>query len=94
MVYTSQAIKISISETTFFTPFFAPFAKFLLNVKFRGCGRLNLNIELLQTKCTDFRFYLTKVKIHNTCHVSVSLWMRSFQINSGKMKSDVINITA
>ena len=73
MVYTSQAIKLSVSETSFFHPFFfAAVAKILVVRKIKGWGRLNLNIELPQTKCSDFRFNLTKVKIHNTCHVIVS----------------------
>ena len=61
-------------------------------MKFRWWGRLNLNIELLQTKCSDLRFNLTIVKIHNTCHVIVSpVCVCSFQIYSGLMKLDVIN---
>ena len=55
-----------------------------------------MNIELLQTKCSDFRFNFTKVKIHNTCPVMslFPLWMCSFQIYSGLMKLDVTNKTA
>ena len=34
--------------------------------------RASPNIELLQNKCSDFRFNLPKVKIHNTCYVSIS----------------------
>ena len=34
-------------------------------------ARLNLNIALIQTKCSGFRFNLTKVNIHNTYHVIV-----------------------
>ena len=58
MVYTSQAIKNDQSVK-------------LQSVKFRGWGRLNLNMELLQTKSSDFKFNLTNVMIHNTCHVIV-----------------------
>ena len=52
-----------------------------------------MNIELLQTKCSDFRFNLTKVKIHNTCSCRVifPLWVCSFEIYSGLMKLDVTN---
>ena len=41
------------------------------DVRLSPWGRLKLNIELLQTNCSDFRFNLTKVTIHNTCHVIV-----------------------
>ena len=34
--------------------------------------RLNLNIELLQTKCSDFMFNLPKAYIDNACYISVS----------------------
>ena len=34
-------------------------------------GTLNLNIELLQKKCSDFRFNLPKVQTHNTYYVGV-----------------------
>ena len=33
---------------------------------------MNFNIELLQTKCSDFRFNLLIVKKYNTCYVSFS----------------------
>ena len=33
---------------------------------------MNLNLELLQTNCSDFSLNLPKVKIHNTCYVAVS----------------------
>ena len=33
---------------------------------------MNLNIELLQTKCSDFMFNLPKVYIENACYISVS----------------------
>ena len=50
-----------------------------------GRGRLNLNIEPLQTKCPDSRLNLPKVNIHNTCYVSVSsadvLFSNLFRLN-------------
>ena len=52
---------------------------------------MNLNIELLQTKCSDFRFNLTKENIHNTCHVIDSPVVCSFQIYSGLIKLDMMN---
>ena len=46
---------------------------------------MNLNIEIPQTKCSDFRFNLTKVKINNTYHVIVSpivvFFSNSFRFN-------------
>ena len=63
---------MSVSETSFVVPFFAAFVKFKLSVKFRGCGRFNLNNELLPTKCFDFMFKLPKVKIDNANYVSIS----------------------
>ena len=33
---------------------------------------LNLNIELLQTKCSDFMFNLPKVYMDNACYINVS----------------------
>ena len=73
------------------TAFFAAFAKILvkLSVKFRGWDGLNLIINLLQTKCSDFRFNLTK---QNTQYMSCQCC--SFQIDSDLMKLDVINKTA
>ena len=37
-------------------------------------GRLNLNIEILQTKCSDFMFNLPKVYMYmdNACYINVS----------------------
>ena len=95
MVYTSKAIKLSVSETSFFHPIFSHLLrKILLSVKFRGWGRLNLNIEFLQTKFSNFRFNWKKGKIHNTCHVIVSTAGVFFQIYSGLIKLDVIYKTA
>ena len=37
-----------------------------------GWGRLNSNIELLQTKCSDFMFDLPKVYMDNACYINVS----------------------
>ena len=53
-----------------------------------------MNIELLQTKCCDFRFNLTKVKLQNTCHVIVSPVDVLFSNYLGLMKFDVIKKTA
>ena len=33
---------------------------------------MNLNIELLQTKCSDFMFNLPKVYMDNACYINVS----------------------
>ena len=73
MVYTNQAIKISISETSFFSlHFLQPWRKFQLLLNFRVWGRLNFNSELLPTRCSDFILNLSKVTIDDTCYVSVS----------------------
>ena len=73
MVYTSQAIKIISQGNFIFSPHFSqPLRKFQLSVKFRGWGKLNLNIELLQRKWSDFQFNLTKENIHNRFHIIVS----------------------
>ena len=42
---------------------------------------MHLNIELLQMKCSDFRFNSTKVKIHNTCCIIVSSVGVLFKVN-------------
>ena len=52
-----------------------------------------MNFELRQMKCSDFRFNLKKVNIHNPCHIIVSPVVCSFQIYSGLMKLDAINKT-
>ena len=72
MVYTNQAIRISVSETSFLHPIFAAFVKKKLSVKFRGWGRLNFNSHLLQIKYSDFVFNLLKACIDNVFYVSVS----------------------
>ena len=54
---------------------------------------MNFNIELLQMKCSDFRFNLLIVKKYNTCYVSFSSVGFPFQIYSGLMKWDVIKKT-
>ena len=72
MAYTKQAIKISVNETSFFTPFFAAFAEILIVSKIRGWGRLIFNSQLLPIKYSDFVFNLLKVFIDNVFYVSVS----------------------
>ena len=71
MVYTNQAIKISVSETSFFQPIFAAFAK-ILSGKFKVWGRLNLNSQLLRIKYSDFVLNLLKVCKDNVFYVSIS----------------------
>ena len=41
-------------------------------MKFSGWGILNLNIELLPAKFSDFMFFLPKVYIDNACYICVS----------------------
>ena len=73
MVYTNQAIKKYQSmKLNFFHPIFAAFAKILMSEKFRGCGRLNFNSQLLPIKYSDFVFNLLKVCIDNVFYVNVS----------------------
>ena len=43
-----------------------------MSVKFRGCGRLNFDGELLPIKYSDFMFNLPKVYIDDAYYVSVS----------------------
>ena len=84
MAYTSQPIKLISKLNFILSPHFSHL--------FRGWGRLNLNIELLQMKCSDFRLNLRKLKVHNTCHVShVGMFFSNlFRFN----EMDVINKTA
>ena len=42
MVYTNQAKKLSVSETSFFSPIFADFAKILVVSKIKGVGYIKL----------------------------------------------------
>ena len=44
----------------------------MVSLKLSGWVTRNLNIERIQTKCSDFRFNLPIVKTHNTYFVGVS----------------------
>ena len=73
MVYTNQAIKISVSETSFFHPIFCNFCEnFNCQLNLGGWGRLNFNSQLLPIKYSDFMFNMLKVCMENLFYVSVS----------------------
>ena len=76
MICIERVMKIVNLRNFIFSPHFLQlfFKKNKLSAKFRGYGRLNLNITQLQITCTDLMFILAEVDVNKVFFISINFF--------------------